>query len=74
MCQITGKKAMRGNKVSKSNHKTKRTFAPNLFSRKFFNPETGKWVSLKVSASGLRTINRIGLAASLKRASEKGYL
>ena len=74
ICQITGKKAMVGNNVSHSNKKTKRTFDVNLFKRKFYWVEEECWVSLKVSAAGLRTINKIGLDAAIKRAAEKGYL
>ncbi len=74
ICQITGKKAMIGNNVSHSNHKTKRKFDVNLFSKKFYWPEQDAWVSLNISAAGLRTINKIGLNAAIKRAAEKGYL
>ena len=74
ICQITGKKVMVGHKVSHSNHKTKRTFAPNLQDRKFFLTEEKRTISLRVSAAGIRTINKIGLAEALKRAKEKGYL
>ncbi len=74
ICQITGKKAMGGNNVSHSNLKTKRKFNVNLFSKKFYWPEQDAWVSLKISAAGLRTINKIGLNAAIKRAAEKGYL
>ena len=74
VCQITGKKVITGHKVSHSNIKTKRTFAPNLQDRKFFLAGENKWVSLRVSANGLRTINKIGLAEAMKRAKAKGYL
>lgn len=74
ICQITGKKAMVGNNVAHSNKKTKRTFDVNLFQKKFFWVEEDCWINLRVSAAGLRTINKIGLDAALKRAAEKGYL
>jgi len=74
ICQITGKKAMIGNNVSHSNHRTKRKFDVNLFTKKFYWPEQDVWVSLNVSANGLRTINKMGLNAAIKRAAEKGYL
>lgn len=74
ICQITGKKAMVGNKVSHSKRHTKRTFDVNLFNRKFFWVEEQCWVMLKVSAAGLRLINKVGLDAAIKRAAEKGYL
>ena len=74
VCQITGKKAMVGNNVSHSNAKTKRKFHPNLFDKKFFLPEENRWVNLKVSAAGIRIINRVGLNAAMKQAKEKGFL
>ena len=74
ICQITGKKAMVGNSVSHSNTKTKRRFNVNLFNRKLYWVEEECWISLKVSAAGLRTINKIGLDAALKKAADKGYL
>jgi large subunit ribosomal protein L28 len=73
-CQITGKKAMTGNNVSHSKRRTKRVFDVNLFSRKFYWVEQDCWISLKVSAAGLRTINKIGLNAAIRKAAEKGYL
>lgn len=66
VCQVTGKKVITGNHVSHSNRKTKRKFYPNLLTKRFFVPETGEWVSLKVSAAGLRVINKKGIAAVLK--------
>ena len=74
ICQITGKKAMVGNSVSHSNIKTKRKFNVNLFKKKFYWVEENVWISLNVSAAGLRTINKIGLDAAIKKAAEKGYL
>jgi large subunit ribosomal protein L28 len=74
VCQITGKKAMVGNNVSHSNHRTKRKFDVNLFRKKFYWVEEDAWISLNVSANGLRTINKIGLDAAIKQAGEKGYL
>ncbi|MDQ3099969.1 MAG: 50S ribosomal protein L28 [Bacteroidota bacterium] len=73
VCQITGKHVITGNKVSHSNRKSRRTFAPNLQDRKYFIPEENKWVSLRVSTSGMRTINKIGIATAIKRAKEKGW-
>lgn len=73
ICQITGKKAMVGNNVSHSKRRTKRTFDVNLFSKKIYYVEQECWISLKVSAAGLRTINKKGLDAALKDAIAKGY-
>ena len=74
ICQITGKKAMVGNNVSHSKRRTKRTFDVNLFTRKFYWVEQDCWIKLKVSAAGLRTINKNGLDAALKQAADKGCL
>ncbi len=74
ICQITGKKAMVGNNVSHSKRRTKRTFDVNLFTKKFYWVEQDMWISLKISAAGLRTINKNGLDAAIKDASKKGYL
>jgi large subunit ribosomal protein L28 len=74
VCQITGKRVITGNNVSHSNRKTKRTFSPNLFTRKFYVQEDDKWVTLKVSAAGIRNINKKGLNACIKEAKEKGYM
>ena len=65
---------MVGNNVSHSNAKTKRKFLPNLFKKKFFIPSTGEYVALKVSANGLRTINKNGVEAAIQTAKEKGFL
>ncbi len=73
-CQITGKTAMVGNNVSHSKRKTKRTFEVNLSTKRFFNEETKTWVTLKVSAKGIKTISKKGLSAALKDAKEKGYI
>lgn len=73
VCQITGKKAIVGNRVSHSNAKTKRKFNPNLQDKRFYIPEEKKWVTLKVSTSGIKIINRRGISACLKDAREKGY-
>ncbi len=68
VCQITGKKAQNGHNVSHSNKKTKRTFAPNLKTKRLWLEEEGRFVTLKLSAAALRTINKNGLAAALKDA------
>ncbi len=65
---------MVGNNVSHSNKKTKRKFNVNLFTKKFYWVEEDCWISLSISASGLRTINKIGLDAALKQAAAKGFL
>ncbi len=74
VCEITGKKAIVGNKVSHSNTKTKRKFNVNLKVKKFFLPEENKWISLRISTSALKTINKNGISAVIKEARENGYL
>jgi len=74
VCQITGKKAIVGNSVSHSNIKTKRIFKPNLHTKKFYVPELDEYVWLKVSAHGMRNINKKGVYQCLIEASEKGIL
>ena len=74
ICQITGKKAMVGNNVSHSKRRTKRVFDVNLFRKKFYWVEQDCWVVLRISAAGLRLINKIDLDAAIKRAAEKGFL
>ena len=72
VCEISGKKVLSGNNVSHSNKKTKRKFNPNLQTKKFFLQEENKWITLKISTSTLRTINKKGLYAVVKEARAKG--
>jgi len=74
VCEITGKRPHSGNKVSHANNKTKRRFYPNLQTKRFFVPEEGKWITLKVSANAIKTINNKGITAVLKEARAKGML
>jgi len=74
ICQVTGKKAIVGNNVSHSKRRTKRKFYPNLFEKKYYLTEEKRWVNLKISAAGMRLINKKGLASALKEAKEKGYI
>ena len=74
ICQITGKKVMAGNNVSHAKNRTKRKFYPNLQTKKFFVPETGETVILKVSANAIRTIDKKGIAAVLTEAKANGNI
>ncbi len=65
---------MSGNNVSHSNAKTKRVFDVNLLEKKFYLAEEDRWITLRVSANGLRTINKKGLSQALKDAKAKGYI
>ncbi len=72
VCELTGKRPVAGNWVSHSNRKTKRRFMPNLHTKKFFIPETGEWVRLKVCSSALRTITKLGIFQYIKKLEKKG--
>jgi large subunit ribosomal protein L28 len=74
VCQITGKKVMVGNNVSHSKRRTRRKFYPNLFDKRFYLEDEDRWIKLRVSASGIRTINKKGLKYALEEAKEKGFL
>lgn len=74
VCQITGKKALVGNNVSHAMNKTKRRFEVNLIKKRFYLAGQEKWITLKLSTSALKTINRKGLSAVLKEAKAQGVL
>lgn len=74
VCQITGKKAQVGNNVSHSKRRTKRKFEVNLHTKKFYWVEQDMWIVLRLSCRALRTINKIGLNAALKKAEAEGNL
>jgi large subunit ribosomal protein L28 len=74
VCELTGKKAMFGNNVSHAMNKTRRRFNVNLIKKRFYLPEEDKWITIKVAASTLKTINKKGITAVVKEAREKGYL
>lgn len=74
VCQVTGRKRMVGNNVSHSNRRTKRVFALNLKTKKFWSEEEQRFVTLKVSAKGMRTIAKNGLDATVKAGQAKGYV
>jgi len=72
VCQVTGKVPVTGNKVSHSNIKTKRRFLPNLQTKRYYLAEEDKWITLKLSADGIRTINKRGLYTVIKELRAKG--
>jgi large subunit ribosomal protein L28 len=74
VCEITGKRPQVGNNVSHANNKTKRRFYPNLQKKRFFVPETGEWVTLKLSTKAIKTISKKGITAVMKEAKAKGFL
>lgn len=74
VCQITGKTTISGNRVSHSNVKTRRKFYPNLQYKKFWLEEEKRFVELRVTPKGMKTINKLGLLAAMKKAKAKGLL
>ncbi len=74
VCELTGKRAMVGNNVSHAMNKTKRKFSVNLFKKRFYIAEEDRWVTLKVSASAIKTINKKGILAALKDAKANGIV
>ena len=74
VCKVTGKKPMAGNNVSHANNKTRRRFLPNLQYKRFWVENEKRWVRLRVSTQGIRTIDKNGLdvvLADLRAAGEK---
>ena len=74
VCELTGKKAMFGNNVSHAMNKTRRRFNVNLSKKRFYIPEEDRWVTLKVSAKALKSINKKGISAVLKEAKAQGLV
>ena len=72
VCQVTGKMPIGGNTVSHSNIKSKRRFLPNLQTKRFYLAEEDKWITLKLSTEGIRTINKKGLYNVIKELRAKG--
>ena len=72
VCQLTGKRPISGNNVSHSHHKTKRRFLPNLHKKKFYIPEKDTWITLKVSTTALRNIDKKGIYAYLLECQKNG--
>lgn len=74
VCELTGKRAMVGNNVSHAMNKTKRKFDVNLVKKRFYIPEEDRWITLKVSTSALKNINKKGISAVIKEARQQGFL
>ena len=72
VCQVTGKKPLKGNHVSHANNKTKRRFLPNLQSKRFWVESENRWVRLRVSHAGLRTIDKKGIEVVLAELRASG--
>ncbi len=74
VCELTGKRTVAGNNVSHSKRRTKRKFYPNLHKKKFFIPEVDRWVTLKVSTTAMRNIDKKGIYSYLKELEKKGNI
>ncbi|MCG6975731.1 MAG: 50S ribosomal protein L28 [Acidiferrobacterales bacterium] len=72
VCQVTGKRPMTGNNVSHANNRTRRRFLPNLHHRRFWVESENRWVRLRVSHSGLRTIDKKGIDTVLAEIRARG--
>ena len=72
VCQVTGKRPISGNNVSHANNRTRRRFLPNLQTKKFFVPEEDRFITLKVSTAGIRTISKRGIYAVLQEMRANG--
>ncbi|MEO5624336.1 MAG: 50S ribosomal protein L28 [Dokdonella sp.] len=72
VCQVTGKGALSGNNVSHANNKTRRRWLPNLHERRFWIPSENRWISLRVSSHGLRTIDKKGIEVVLAEIRGRG--
>jgi large subunit ribosomal protein L28 len=72
VCQVTGKKPMLGNNVSHANNKTKRRFLPNLQYRRIWVESENRFVSLRLTSAGLRTIDRKGIDVVLAKMRARG--
>lgn len=72
ICQVTGKKALVGNRVSHSNHKTKRRFEINLQTKRYFLVEENRWITLRLTTHGMRIIDKRGLALVVKEMRARG--
>ncbi|MEN9433798.1 MAG: hypothetical protein RLZZ422_1387 [Pseudomonadota bacterium] len=72
VCQVTGKRPIVGNNVSHANNKTKRRFLPNLHTHRFWVESEDRFVSLRVSANGMRTIDKKGIDTVLAEIRARG--
>lgn len=71
VCDVTGVRAQRGNKVSHSNRKTRKFQQPNLHRKRVWSPEKGRWITLRLTTRALRTIDKRGVDAVLAQAAAR---
>jgi large subunit ribosomal protein L28 len=74
VCDLTGKHVISGNRVSHSNSKSRRKFYPNIQTKRFFDPETKEFITLRVSTSAIRTISKNGIGAVMNKFIKKGHI
>jgi len=72
VCQVTGKRTVRGNNVSHAHNKTRRSFQPNLHNRRFWVESENRWVRLRVSSKGQRIIDKKGIDTVLAEIRARG--
>ena len=72
VCQITGKRTTTGNRVSHANNKTKRRFLPNIQHHRYWIENERRFVRLKLSTKGMRTVDKLGIEAVLKILKDNG--
>jgi large subunit ribosomal protein L28 len=72
VCQVTGKKPIVGNRVSHANNKRRRRFLPNLHKQRFWLEEEKRWVTIRLSGNGLRTLEKHGVARVVAELRARG--
>jgi len=72
VCQVTGKRPLSGNNVSHAHNKTRRRFLPNLHTHKFWVEDENRWVKLRLTTSGMRLIDKLGITEVLTRMRARG--
>ena len=72
VCQVTGKRPISGNKISHANNKTRRRFLPNLHHKRFWIEEENRYITLRVSSNGMRTIDKLGIKVVLDKIRARG--
>lgn len=73
VCMVTGKKPVTGNNVSHAHNKTRRRFSPNLHTHRFWVESEKRFVKLRVSAKGMRIIDKLGIDSVLTDVRNKGF-
>jgi large subunit ribosomal protein L28 len=71
VCEVTGKRPASGNNVSHAKNRTRRRFLPNLHKRRIWIPSENRYITMKVSANGLRTIDKLGIEKVLEMIKDK---